>query len=212
MREGQSVVAADVPAIASKQSAGVPTPTPVSPPAPIDISGGIDYEMDLGGGFKLKHLTTKTLNPHKIPAHGNMGKSPAQIISNLRELVTNILIPLSTQFPGMRINSAFRANSGSSQHNIGCAADVSWPNIPNSQANEHAMAVYKWASVNLPYDQIISERIHSMWLHFSYNPANKKQRRSTISTPTGKAPYRAGFITFSHSQTWGGAGGQTFPV
>ncbi len=211
LRAGQNVVAAEVPPPpADAASGGMKTPVQVSPMAPIDISSGIDYEMDLGGGFKLKHLTTKTLYPYKIPPGGNNGKSAQQIIENLRQLVTNILIPLSTKFPGLRINSGFRAKSGGSQHNIGQAVDVSWPGVAN--ANAHAMEVYKWARENLPYDQMISERISSMWIHFSYNPALARQRHSTISTPNGKPPYSHGFITYSHSATWGGAAGQTFPV
>lgn len=169
----------------------------------LTVTNPIDYEMVLAGPFKLKHFCHTTLWYHNIPEGGQNGLSAQAIICNLKALCENVLIPLIAQFPGMRINSGFRAGTSGSQHNKGMAVDLSWPTQPGD-ANTHAQNVYNWLSTNVPFDQVISERRSSMWIHVSFNGQSTTQRKSVISTPNGSAPYSSGFKTYTNANTWGG--------
>jgi hypothetical protein len=169
----------------------------------LTVTTPIDYEMVLAGPFKLKHFCHTTLWYHNIPEGGQNGLSAQAIICNLKALCENILIPLIAQFPGMRINSGFRAGTSGSQHNKGMAVDLSWPNQPGD-ANTHAQNIYNWmVASKLPFDQVISERKSSMWIHVSFNGQSTTQRTSVISTPNGSGPYSSGFKVYSNANTWG---------
>lgn len=195
----------------------VPNLTPAKPipvvvgPCGLTISDPIDYEMTISGPFKLKDFTRLTFAGHHelIAQHGYTTQG---LVCNLKALCDNILIPLSTAFPGMRINSGFRAgtydkkgNVIKSQHNRGMAADVSWPNVASgAAAKAHADAVYNWLWDNkLPFDQLISEKQNSMWIHISFDPSKKDQRREVRHTPNAATtPPTPGWV--SYSGTWGG--------
>jgi len=118
----------------------------------------------------------------------------------------------------MRINSGFRAGSVdskgrkiTSQHNKGMAADLSWPAHPGDP-NTFATEIFNWMmSTNLPFDQVISERKGSMWIHVSYNAMSPTQRTKVNNTPNGESPYPSGWKVFPNANTWGGVQGPMFP-
>jgi len=133
------------------------------------LSGGsINYELQLSSNFKLKHLTTEAYFHHQIPLGGQQGKTAEELICNLKALAENILEPLLKQYPGFRINSAFRTEqkqSAQSQHSAGQAADIQWPKHSTKQLYEKAV----WVKANLPYDQMIFEYGNAAWIHLSFN-------------------------------------------
>jgi hypothetical protein len=125
-----------------------------------------DYNKNISANYRLRDLTIGCLFPYRI--NSQRGLKESDIACNLQALAINCLEPLRSQYPGMRINSAFRVGESQSQHGVGQAADVSWPNKNKSQLLE----ICKWASENLTYDQIIYEIPPSSqtgWLHISFN-------------------------------------------
>jgi len=143
--------------------------TPTTTCDGVSLSGGsINYELQLSTHFKLKHLTTATIFAKQIPLEGQYGKTAEEIICNLKALAEKILEPLLKQYPGFRINSAFRTEQsagGKSQHPAGQAADLQWPDQSTKQLYEKAI----WMKANLPYDQLIFEYGESAWIHISFN-------------------------------------------
>jgi|GEM_PF-1159480 len=166
----------------------------------VSLSGGsINYELQLSSHFKLKHLTNATIFQHQIPLGGQYGKTAEEIICNLKALAENILEPLLKQYPGFRINSAFRSEQsagGKSQHPMGQAADIQWPGQSTKQLYEKA----KWIKDNLPYDQLIFEYGESAWIHISFN---RKGNRAS-SAPNKVCSY--------HPQGWPIVAGQPTPI
>ena len=127
-----------------------------------------DYDKNLSPNFKLRNLTIGPgiLFPYRI--NSQKGFKESEIACNLQALATNCLEPLRREYPGMRINSAFRLGENQSQHGTGEAADVSWP----SKSKAELLEICKWASTNLSFDKIIYEipsNSPNGWLHISFN-------------------------------------------
>ena len=127
-----------------------------------------DYDKNLSPNFKLRNLTIGPgiLFPYRI--NSQKGFKESEIACNLQALAINCLEPLRREYPGMRINSAFRVGENQSQHGTGEAADVSWP----SKSKAELLEICKWASTNLSFDQIIYEippNSPNGWLHISFN-------------------------------------------
>lgn len=139
------------------------TMTPVTSCAGVTVPP-IDYELQLSKRFKLKHLTTAALFTHYIPEGGLNGKTAGEIICNLKALCEKVLEPLCDQYPGFRINSAFRNQTDPSQHPAGQAADLQWPGYSIDQLYKIA----QWIKQNLPFDQLIFEYGTSAWIHVSF--------------------------------------------
>lgn len=147
----------------------------------------IDYNQPLSANYTIKSLSIGTVFPHNIVAQN--GLTEADIICNLKAVAENILEPLRKQFPGVRVNSAFRKGAGSSQHNRGMAVDVQWPGISPADYTPRAA----WIKANLPFDQLIFEHGNSIWLHISYNRTAARQRNALLTYyPKASPQYKPG--------------------
>jgi hypothetical protein len=155
------------------------------------VTTPIDYNQRLSTNYTIKSLTIGTIFPHKIVAQNGLKES--DIICNLKAVAENILEPLNRQFPGVRVNSAFRKGTGTSQHNKGQAVDVQWPGIKPSEYTVRA----KWIRANLPFDQLIFEHGNSIWLHISYNRASARQRNALLTYfPPNSPQYKPGLTNY----------------
>jgi len=157
---------------------------------------GVNYDsIVLSPSFKLSNLTTKPLEEHGVKLIAQNGKTKNQMADNLQALCVNILEPLKIKFPGFRINSAFRPGTGSSQHKIGQAADLTFPDKTNGECLEIA----KWCLENLPVDQVILEHSNlTTWIHVSHNSSGKQRKmaltwKQGCKIGTGGKEYASGF-------------------
>jgi hypothetical protein len=155
------------------------------------VTTPIDYNQRLSTNYTIRSLTIGTVFPHNIVAQN--GLKEADIICNLKAVAENILEPLNRQFPGVRVNSAFRKGVGTSQHNKGQAVDVQWPGIKPSEYTARAA----WVRANLPFDQLIFEHGNSIWLHISYNRATARQRNALLTYYPKVSPnYKPGLTNY----------------
>ena len=158
----------------SKPSESISTPAPEKRTPPTTCPGvavpPIDYDLQLSTRFKLKHLTRDAMYKHFIPDAGQGELTAGDLVCNLKALCTEILEPLANQYPGFRINSAFRVQSGTSQHSKGEAADLQWPGYTTAQLHQIAL----WMKDNLPFDQLIFEYGTSAWIHVSFKRSGNR--------------------------------------
>jgi hypothetical protein len=151
----------------------------------------VNYNQPLSANYTIKSLSIGTVFPHNIVAQNNL--SVADIICNLKAVAENILEPLANQFPGVRVNSAFRKGVSGSQHNKGMAVDVQWPGISPSEYTPRAA----WIKANLPFDQLIFEHGNSIWLHISYNRTAARQRNALLTYYPKESPqYKPGLTNY----------------
>jgi hypothetical protein len=139
------------------------------------FTDNVDYNQKLSTNFTVKDLSVGTIFPHNIVAQN--GLTIPDILLNLQGVAVNILEPLRAQYPGLRINSAFRKGAGTSQHNRGMAVDIQWPGLPAAGYTDIA----QWITANLPVDQLIFEHGVSIWLHISYNRTLSTQRGQLLT-------------------------------
>jgi len=141
--------------------------------------------MNLSIHFTLEELT--------VTDHRELDNSPKQEeISNLQRLA-QFLEQVKTALGGkpVMVNSAFRSKAvndavgskDTSQHRLGCAADIRIPGMTPDQVVRAIIAA------GLPYDQIIRE--FDRWTHISVpNHSNHPPRRQAlIIDKTGTRPF-----------------------
>jgi len=125
--------------------------------------------MNLSPHFTLEELTHTD--------HRELDNSPTQDeISNLQRLA-NFLEQVKEVLGGkpIMVNSAFRSKAvndavgskDTSQHRIGCAADIRVPSMTPDQVVRAIIAS------GLPYDQVIRE--FDRWTHISVSDKPRKQ-------------------------------------
>jgi uncharacterized Zn-binding protein involved in type VI secretion len=171
------------------------TPAAVDTGVPIDcgnfIISPLDYNQKLSNNFTVRNLSIGAVFPHSIVAQA--GFDVAGILCNLKGLCENILEPLSSQYPGFRINSGFRKGAGTSQHNRGQACDLQWPGL----AAAGYTPIAEWMRDNLPFDQLIFEHGKSIWIHVSYNRTLTRQRSAILTYYPPQTPqYRPGLTNY----------------
>ena len=77
----------------------------------------IDYSLQISKNYKLGDVSKNAVYGHAItPQHGLTAED---IVNNLKNLATNVLDPIKTQYPNMFITSGFRPAKGTSQHERG---------------------------------------------------------------------------------------------
>ena len=113
------------------------------------------------------------------PVIAQQGLSVQEIVCNLKGLSENCLEPIRNLYPNMVITSGFRrpqdvANSSkTSDHYLGCAADIV---IPNLGRQGHYEVIQKIQQL-VPYDQLLLEYqgASTVWIHvsFKYNGSKK---------------------------------------
>jgi hypothetical protein len=141
--------------------------------------------MNLSEHFTLEELTHTD--------HREFDNAPnASELANLVRLAA-FLETVKTTLGGkpIMINSAFRSkqvndavgSKDTSQHRIGCAADI---RVPGMTPNEVVKTII---AAGLPYDQIIRE--FDRWTHISVasNPESAPRRQALIIDRTGTRAY-----------------------
>jgi zinc D-Ala-D-Ala carboxypeptidase len=140
-----------------------------------------------------EHFTLEELTNSETADRNNWDNTPnATEMANLVRLAA-FLEEVKTVLGGkpVMINSAFRSklvNDGvgskdSSQHRVGCAADI---RVPNMTPDEVVKAVI---SAGIGYDQIIRE--FDRWTHISIpnNPEDKPRQQALIIDKMGTRQY-----------------------
>lgn len=141
--------------------------------------------MNLSEHFTLEELTHTD--------HREFDNTPNDAeLANLKRLAA-FLEDVKTALGGkpVMINSAFRCkqvndavgSKDSSQHRIGCAADI---RIPGMTPDEVVRTII---ASGLPYDQIIRE--FDRWTHISVpsNPGDKARKQALIIDKAGTRPF-----------------------
>jgi hypothetical protein len=106
----------------------------------------------------------------------------AGLLEDVKILLGNKPIIVNSAFRSKQVNDAV-GSKDTSQHRIGCAADI---RVPNMTPDEVVRAVI---ASDLPYDQIIRE--FDRWTHISIpNTSDTKPRRQAlIIDRTGTRPF-----------------------
>lgn len=174
---------------ASRMAPTAPTtPKPIQPNVPNSPTvsgdcfeifqhvGPFESTFQLSPNFTLDMLTTNTIvSNYQLIAQ--VGLTEAAIVCNLRKLCFNVLEPLLTLYPDLRINSGFRHvgnGAPNSQHFKGQAADISFPSLKTSDDFNTRAEILKNTGL---YDQMIYEQNRqtaaSTWFHMSYADAKR---------------------------------------
>lgn len=140
-------------------------------------------DVKLTDNYWLSNLTTKALFPHRLKAQHSLSRD--QLTQNLQTLALNVLEPIRSQYPTLRVNSGFRGTPSLpggrvSQHEVGQAVDIQFPGFTPSQYFD----VAEWVVQNVSFDQLIfehSSRTRSIWLHISCKPKGQSNRYRTLT-------------------------------
>jgi len=125
--------------------------------------------------FSLEELTVTdhrefTNEPNDLEK--NNLKRLAELLEQVKRLLGDKPIMVNSAFRSKQVNDAV-GSKDTSQHRIGCAADI---RVPGMTPNEVVKAVI---ASNIPYDQIIRE--FDRWTHISVpNEPNGKPRRQAL--------------------------------
>jgi hypothetical protein len=142
--------------------------------------------LNLSANFTLEELT--------VTSHRQFDNTPkANELANLMR-VAALLEQVKTVLGGkpIMINSGFRSkqvndavgSKDTSQHRIGCAADIRVPGMTPKQV------VQACIDADIPYDQIIEE--FNSWTHISVPdmPARPPRKQALIIDRTGTRPFK----------------------
>lgn len=106
----------------------------------------------------------------------------AGLLEDVKQLLGGKPIMVNSAFRSKQVNDAV-GSKDSSQHRIGCAADI---RVPNMTPDEVVRAVI---ASDLPFDQIIRE--FDRWTHISVpsNAGDKPRRQALIIDKAGTRPF-----------------------
>jgi hypothetical protein len=106
----------------------------------------------------------------------------AEFLEQVKELLGGSPIMVNSAFRSKAVNDAV-GSKDTSQHRIGCAADI---RVPGLVPDEVVKAVI---ASELPYDQVIRE--FDRWTHISVpnNPSDKPRRQALIIDKAGTRVY-----------------------
>jgi hypothetical protein len=106
----------------------------------------------------------------------------AGLLEDVKLLLNNKPIMVNSAFRSKQVNDAV-GSKDTSQHRIGCAADI---RVPNMTPDEVVRAVI---ASDLPFDQIIRE--FDRWTHISVpnTPDAKPRRQALIIDKAGTRPF-----------------------
>jgi hypothetical protein len=150
-----------------------------------DLSGTLDCgnienltsfpeSIQLTDNYTLGDVTGRA--PFGDVLRGQHGLSKGDIACNLKLLAANCLEPILAKYSDMIVTNAFRKVSGSgrSQHEVGQAADLQFPNHSKSEYYDIA----RWIRDNVPHDQLLLEYktfgTKMPWIHISFNKAGNR--------------------------------------
>jgi GH24 family phage-related lysozyme (muramidase) len=162
-----------------KEEAATPPPAVNVPGANCDIINSMtkyDPGFMLSKHYNIGHMTKNGSRP----IIAQQGLSAQQIACNLKGLAENCLEPIRNLYPNLILTSVFRrpgdvaASSKTSDHYLGCAADIV---LPGKNRKDHYEAIQKIQQL-VPYDQLLLEYQGptTVWIHVSFKySASKKQ-------------------------------------
>ena len=144
--------------------------------------------MNLSPNFTLEELTHSEVAERK-----NLDNTPnASEVANLTRLAALLEQVRTLLGKPIMINSGFRSkpvndsvgSKDTSQHRVGCAADIRVPGMTPKQVVEACIAS------DIPFDQIIEE--FSSWTHISVpnGTADKPRRQALIIDKAGTRPFQ----------------------
>ena len=135
--------------------------------------------------FSLEELTTTD--------HREFDNTPNQIekanlmrlaifLEDVKSLLGGAPIMVNSAFRSKQVNDAV-GSKDSSQHRVGCAADLRVPGLTPDQVTQKIIAS------DLPFDQVIRE--FDRWTHVSIsnNPYDKPRKMALIIDKTGTRAY-----------------------
>lgn len=136
--------------------------------------------MNLSANFTLEEF----LRSRQAARLGRVIEAPQEVQENLRLLCVNVLQPLR-DYLGVRLDvwSGFRpkwlndmtpGSSKTSDHMIGCAADIHCEELTPYAVAQAAI------NLRLPFKQCIQE--FAQWTHLSYDPAAQFPRREVLTS------------------------------
>ena len=141
--------------------------------------------MNLSPHFTLEELTTtdhrefeNTPNASEI---ANLTRL-ADFLEQVREAVGGKPIMVNSAFRSKQVNDAV-GSKDTSQHRIGCAADIRVPGVTPDQVVKAVI------TAKLPFDQLIRE--FDRWTHISIpnDPKGKPRGQTLIIDKAGVRPY-----------------------
>ena len=135
--------------------------------------------------FSLEELTVTdhrefTNEPNDLEK--NNLKRLAELLEQVKRLLGDKPIMVNSAFRSKQVNDAV-GSKDTSQHRIGCAADI---RVPSMTPDEVVKAVI---ASDIPYDQIIRE--FDRWTHISVpnDPAGKPRKQALIIDKSGTRVY-----------------------
>lgn len=174
----------DVASIANVQEVQELLPSNIEPP-PIGCDA-IMMKQTFEPSFVLsKNFTLSTLTKNgSRPVVAQQGLSVQEIVCNLKGLAESCLEPIKNLYPNMLITSGFRRpndvpnSSKTSDHYLGCAADII---IPNLTRQGHYEAIQRIQAL-VPYDQLLLEYQgdSTTWIHVSFKYSGLKKQIFTM--------------------------------
>ena len=167
----------------TQETQSVPANTVSSGPKSCDIifaKQSFEPSFALSKNFTLGALTKNGSRP----VVQQQGLTAQEIVCNLKGLSENCLEPIRDMYPNMIISSGFRrpgdvaASSKTSDHYLGCAADII---IPNLDRKGHYEAIQKIQAM-IPYDQLLLEYqgTNTVWIHVSFKYSSSKKQVFTM--------------------------------
>jgi uncharacterized protein YcbK (DUF882 family) len=106
----------------------------------------------------------------------------AEFLEQVKDLLGGVPIMVNSAFRSKQVNDSV-GSKDTSQHRVGCAADLRVPNLTPDQVVKKIMAS------NLEYDQVIRE--FDRWTHVSIpnNPYDKPRKMVLIIDKNGTRKY-----------------------
>jgi len=138
--------------------------------------------------FKLSRnftLGNVLVGKYGVALQAQRGLKEKDIVCNLIQLAENCLEPIKAKYPDMQISSGFRLGSNASDHNIGGAVDIIFPNRNISAIKDIAA----WIVQNVPHRQCLLEyetysgtdKIRVAWIHVAFLSRNGYLVESTFA-------------------------------
>jgi hypothetical protein len=141
--------------------------------------------MNLSEHFTLEELThTDHREFDNTPNASELANLTrlAGFLEKVKVVLGNKPVMINSAFRSKQVNDAV-GSKDSSQHRIGCAADI---RIPNMTPDEVVRAII---ASGLEFDQVIRE--FDRWTHISVpsNPADKARKQALIIDKAGTRPF-----------------------
>lgn len=161
-------------------------PPPIDPiPTKCDLPATLTYQTRLTTNFTIGDLCMESGRPFPFGGSNN-GLTDQEIACNLKQLATNILEPLKAKYKdlGFKLNSGYRNGTGTSQHTMGKAADISFTAVRgigtyDDQLERFYNLAIEIRDSGLPFNQLIFECDPGkgyVWIHVSYDNGNTTSR------------------------------------